>query len=330
MAKARRALEAKKARTAEAYAKARAGAHDVFDRKSLSPVQSFYDAETGHATNMLRRHFKGKMKEKFTAQYARPLRARLETHFAGVGKRMGAEMAEGAVPLLEEGVETTTALLGELGGLEAPSGLYEQVEALHASKLEQLRASSGESLAEEIGDETWQGLRAAFEEETSVGDLVNLAGELMDGQAWKVERLVRTEASYGYNLAQAAALRAFPTEKGQLLWGRWTERVDDESGEPLDDRVGKDSIVLHGQVARPGGLYTMPVDALAPESMIGMQWAFPPNRPNDRAILLPWMRDWGVSGWVYQGGRRIYLNDVDPGRVFDDDAGSDEEADDDT
>jgi len=141
----------------------------------------------------------------------------------------------------------------------------------------------------------------------------------MDDQAWKVERLVRTEASYGYNLTQAAALRAFPTERGQLLWGRWTERVDDESEEPLDDRVGEDSIVLHGQVARPGGMYTMPAESGAPEKMIGMQWAFPPNRPNDRAILLPWMRDWGVPGWVYQGGRRIYLDEVDAGRELEDD-----------
>ena len=37
----------------------------------------------------------------------------------------------------------------------------------------------------------------------------------------------------------------------------------------------------------------------------GKQFRFPPNRPNDRATLIPWRPEWGLPGYFYQAGRRI-------------------------
>jgi hypothetical protein len=116
------------------------------------------------------------------------------------------------------------------------------------------------------------------------------------------ERLVRTETSRSYNQAQSDAITEIArTTPG--LWKRWTELVDDWSGSPLDNKVARDSLVLHGQVARVDGHFTMPPDQRAPAVMVGKTWAQPPNRPNDRAVLTPWMREWGIPAWAWQGAK---------------------------
>lgn len=87
-------------------------------------------------------------------------------------------------------------------------------------------------------------------------------------------------------------------------------------GRPLDDRVGVDSIAMHGQVTRPGGVFTMPATAPYPDakgntkvsdSLVGKSWAAPPCRPNGRETVAPWRRDWGTPGWEYRDGRRHWL-----------------------
>lgn len=266
---------------------------------------------------MLRRHFAGRLKEKFEPQYLMPIRTRLEAHFAGVAQRLEGKLNKQGEPLLAAGATDAGKLVGKLTGREPPPELAAKVSAKHLAEIDKLRASSARSVAGEIGGQTWRGLRASFEKQVDPRHLIVLAGELMDQQSWRVDRLVRTETSYAYNLAQAAALKAFPTEDGELLWGRWTERVDDLSGRPLDKRVAEDSLVLHGQVARPGGVFTMPADARVSSKLIGRSWVHPPNRPNDRSVLLPWQRHWGVPGWILQGGRRIDLSRLDPGRALD-------------
>ena len=95
---------------------------------------------------------------------------------------------------------------------------------------------------------------------------------------------------------------------------RWSEHCDDSTGMPLDNRVGVDSIAMHGQVAAPGEVFVMPSNAPAPdakgrtevpEQLVGLSWYFPPNRPNDRAIVQPWHPAWGVPGWRWDGSQRV-------------------------
>jgi hypothetical protein len=306
-------LEAR--RTATAYAEARDRA-DRVEQRALRPIEQWYEDEAGRVTTTVRRHFSGRLKEKFTPQYLMPLRARLEAHFAGVAQRLEGKLAQQSSGLLTTGATDVSRLIAKLGQRRVPEGLAEKVATQHGAALDRLRADSARGMAEQLGGATWRGLRAAFEAQTDPRHLVVLAGELVDQQAWRVRRLVLTEASYAYNLAQAAALQAFSTEPGDLLWGRWTEKVDDLTGRPLDKRVAEDSLVMHGQVTRPGGTFRMPQDARAPKALVGRSWAHPPNRPNDRAVLVPWQRHWGVPGWLLQGGRRIDLRSLDPARAI--------------
>ncbi len=93
---------------------------------------------------------------------------------------------------------------------------------------------------------------------------------------------------------------------------RWTEKVDDATGRPLDKRVAGDSLVLHGQLAAPVGLalFIMPgwgTDKTS-SAMAGDTWYHPPNRPYDRAILTPWFPGSGVPGWMLKDGDRLDLS----------------------
>ena len=129
--------------------------------------------------------------------------------------------------------------------------------------------------------------------------------ETADVEFWKAERIARTETAWAYNATHADGIADIAQEVDDLYM-RWTEFVSD-SGVPLDDRVGEDSVVMHGQVARPGGVFTMPEDPRVSESMWGEEWEFPPNRPNDRCVLTAWRPHWGGLAWLWDGGK-VYLS----------------------
>lgn len=120
--------------------------------------------------------------------------------------------------------------------------------------------------------------------------------ELIGMDLWRLERIVRTEHSSGYNALQVHAVRALSRHYPDVR-KRWTELVDDHSGEPLDGAVAMDSIVMHGQVASVDGMFEMPMHEDVHYSMWGKRWAHPPNRPNDRAVVTPWRPSWRLPAY---------------------------------
>jgi hypothetical protein len=116
------------------------------------------------------------------------------------------------------------------------------------------------------------------------------------------ETVAKTELPSVYN----GTARRVVDILGGRLWYQWQEHVI--NGLPMDDRVGVDSLALHAQVAPPGGWFTQP--PRAPDGqpvqpgLVGDQWQHPPNRPHDRATLVPWRYDWGIPGWIWRDGRR--------------------------
>ncbi len=137
-------------------------------------------------------------------------------------------------------------------------------------------------------------------------DFIDAIGDVFEGNRWQIERLAVTEASWAYNAAQSEVIRNSSADIPDLM-SRWTELVNDTTGQPYDNRVAVDSMVLHGQVTPPNGVFTMPSEERAPTKMRGRTWPFPPNRPHDRAVVMPWHRSWGVPGWIYRDGGRVPL-----------------------
>jgi hypothetical protein len=151
----------------------------------------------------------------------------------------------------------------------------------------------------------------------TTGEALGAASKTIAEDWWKVERIIRTEMAFAFNTAQADAIKDAQEHIPDLMQ-RWSEHVNDKTYEPFDDRVGVDSIAIHGQVTIPGGIFTMPPKALHPDAkgrtdvpseLVGQSWKIPPNRPNDRAVLQPWMTHWGIPGWVWENGSRLYLTE---------------------
>jgi hypothetical protein len=132
--------------------------------------------------------------------------------------------------------------------------------------------------------------------------------EVYDMEWWKAERVVRTEQAWAYNATQVDGVKA-ATETLPDMMVRWVEFVEDVTLRKLDDRVGDDSVAMHGQIAKPGGLFYMPPTPppglKISQSLVGMSWSNPPNRPNDRSVVQPWRPGWGWA-WELVNGQRVF------------------------
>lgn len=130
--------------------------------------------------------------------------------------------------------------------------------------------------------------------------------QFLQQEFWRIERAVRTHIAYVFNSALSDA-SAMIARGDRTVYIRWVEHANDFTGLPTDSKTAPDSLVLHGQVRKPDAVFTMPRDERAPAKMWGKTWAYPPNRPNDRAVVMPWRKAWGVPAYEYRGFRRVWL-----------------------
>lgn len=118
------------------------------------------------------------------------------------------------------------------------------------------------------------------------------------GKSWMVERIVRTEAAHAYS---AAAWRAMLEE--------------DTPGSPMlkklvavhDLVTGKDSMLLDGQIR--------PVREPFFDEWNGRHYMHPPNRPNDREIVVPWRASYGDHRKARGKRARRMMPEAKPTRV---------------
>jgi len=122
-----------------------------------------------------------------------------------------------------------------------------------------------------------------------------------ESEAWQLDRIAVSVLAFAFNRIRTELAA------GQDVLLRWTERVDDATGRPRDDRVGADSLALHGQIAPVGGTFVMPSDPSVWRGWWGRRWSHPPNRPNCRAVLVVWRPSLGLPAWRWSGGQRVHL-----------------------
>lgn len=110
-------------------------------------------------------------------------------------------------------------------------------------------------------------------------DIIAESPFLQSAPAHWAERLVRTETMAAYNRAGWETTRQAQDELGDMV------KILSAT---VDDRTGWDSIQVHGQIRKPeqafewdGGLYQ-----------------HPPNRPNDREIVVPHRIAWPIPDYL--------------------------------
>jgi len=284
-----------------------------FDRLAVrapaSSAASTFDAEAAAITRDLGRSIRGRADRELTVSAQRDILARVRTSLRASGATIVAEIGDLQAEAHADSVRGLVAFMRTVDGASPAIDSPGSLRAMLASRRRELDSTMREivnrNLAESIGRVS-ERLTALRREGATLAQATQAVGEMLEAEAWRMQRIARTEAAAAYNAGQLDGIqtlrRAVPD-----IHARWVEHVSDSTWQPTDKRTAKDSIALHGQVVIPGGLFVMPNDRSVRSSTWGMTWAYPPNRPNDRAVLMPWRRSWGVPGWVPINGERHWL-----------------------
>jgi hypothetical protein len=272
-----------------------------------------WQGEAGRWFTTIARVFHGRLKEALSQNSLVWLATAVHKFAAGTATKLGAVLAEQARPTLLAGVVASAATLRTIMGHATPldrPGLGDRVAALRAAELAALAQRHAQLTISGAGLAVAERVRTLARPKPAarLGDALTALKGSLDQESWRIERLARTEASHAYGFAQRDALDTLARVPGFAgLMPRWTEHVSDYTGQPLDRRVAADSLALHGQVVRSGDLYRIPPEAPnVPHRLAVGAWSHPPNRPNDRAVLVPWQRGWGPA-WMLQAGKRFSL-----------------------
>ena len=293
-----------------AYVAARRTADRVLDRFALNPIQKVWDAQTGSFVKAIRKALGGRLSDPLTPVALDQLNYLVLNQMPHLTGRVVVALQGSTRDTIVESIHSVANTLGRvrkadsvLDDLHTAQSIVQRWTAHHnALRLESskgIQSGIAQAIHRDLGE-----LRADFSQH-KIRDVVAKIESTTEDQWWQVERLVRTETASSWNAAANDSLMTAAQELPQLR-SRWTEMINDLTNIPFDKKVAVDSVVMHGQVARPGFPFTMPSDPRVTK-YAGKSWVYPPNRPQDRAVLVPWMPSWGIPGWQTVGDSRIDL-----------------------
>jgi len=291
-----------------AYVTARRTADRVLDRFALNPIQSIWEVQTGAFMRSIRKALGGRLSDDLTPVALDQVNYLVLNQMPHLTGRVVTALQGSTRDTIVESVHSIANSLGRvrkvdsvLDDLHVAQAIAQRWTAHHnALRLESskgIQSGIAQAIHRNLGE-----LRADFSQH-KIRDVVAKIESTTEDQWYQVERLVRTETASSWNAAANDCLMTAAQELPQLR-SRWTEMINDLTNVPFDKKVAVDSIVMHGQVARPGFAFTMPSDP-GVSQYSGKSWVYPPNRPNDRSCLVPWMPDWGIPGWQVIGASRV-------------------------
>lgn len=288
----------------------------LLDRRGAGSLQRYFNQAQDRLERMLSRMAKGSKREPLTPLQAQQLLEQVRAAQQDIAARLRRSLVQVFVEAQNEGVDQATLAIERLE--RDNTGAYLTLPTSEISVKNRLVEQRQPTL-EKMNDAAWQnfagalqvGMSAALAQSLSLQetpmDAIDRLRTVADSNWWRGERIIHTGMAYAYNQAQADAIsEVAPFMAG--LGKRWCELVDDVTGQPLDNRVGNDSLVLHGQVVEHSGLFVMPPDPIVHPSFWNKAWFSSPNRPNDRSITMPWRPDWRVPGWRWINNQRVPVN----------------------
>lgn len=314
-----------RSRFAEVAAAHRRRLSRMAEHRGVASLKGLYDEAEREVVEKLRTWSGAALRERYTAHAHRMVLAQLMRGQADLVGRMVGELGEvsrdAQVDSLRGLIEDIHELEGFYTGaefalpIEEAARFRDVIDGRRDSLLRQHETSMtayGEHLVGRMED----GLSLSLVEGETLNDAIDRIQGVASNEWWQAERIARTETAWAFNATHADGMAEAAEELPDLMM-RWSEYVDDDTGQPLDERVAVDSLAMHGQVVPPGGRFVIPPSSdvpdakgrtEVPESLLARgEVAFPPNRPNDRATVTPWRPGWGVSAWVWRDGRRVDL-----------------------
>lgn len=284
----------------------------LLDKRSLPGLQKLYEAAQAELARKLNKLMASKRKDTMTALQLRQLREQVTIAQADIAKQLAAGLKPVAKEAQADGVRQVARTFVDLEErftgatitlpLEEAATFAGLVDKRSPSLIRSIDSSFkryGATITSDIEKELALSLATGETNAEAIERVEKAAGI----QWWRAERIVRTELAAAYNSAHSAATEALADDFDDI-YQRWCEYVDDTTGQPLDNRVAVDSLVLHGQVVRPGNPFVMPPDERISAKLWGKQFMFGPNRPNDRSVTMPWRPHWGTPAWEWRNGKK--------------------------
>jgi hypothetical protein len=284
----------------------------ILDRRSATDLKTFYDRAQDELARKLAASVRAGKGETMSALQMRQLLAQVREAQSRIAK----SVANGFNPIIRDtqadgvrqAARTINALEEKFTGATVRLPLEEAAtfQGILGKRAPSLIRANERSFAR-YGTAVTRKVEEELAVSLAIGETpleaIDRVRAVADNQWWQAERIVRTEGAYAFNAAHADSIEE---AQGALpdLMNRWSEHVDDQTGAALDDRVAEDSLVLHGQVVAVGANFVMPPDPRVSPKLWNQTYAQPPNRPNDRSVLLPWRPRWGGYAWSFTAGQR--------------------------
>lgn len=224
----------------------------------------------------------------FSAQHLRGVLAQVQGAIEAINKNlhgaMIAQASESAMLGVEDLVQELNVFDEKFSGAVTPINLNAALVAKDTAsflvtKYETNLDAYGNDLLTQISN----GLFAASIGETNTDEVVGRIGRFFTAEEWKLRRIVRTELHNVYNVGKINGMKALSQDT--------IPDIQKTLMHPMDGRTGKDSMYAAtlGLVAN--------VDEPFEYTWKGITRIFmaPPDRPNDRSILVPYRAEWGST-----------------------------------
>lgn len=223
----------------------------------------------------------------FTAQQLRGVLAQVEGAISAMTESLKGEMDSAARETATSGINDLISEIRKFDqhfmGAVTPINLNVAILADDTKTflLNRYQASLDAYGQDLIGQLT-QNISNAALMEMPYGQLIQKLGQFFLGEEWKLHRIVRTELHNVYNIGKMNGMEAVQEQ--------YLPDLQKTLIHPMDSRTGEDS----KQAAR----LDLVVDIDEP---FRYRWKgeirefmAPPDRPNDRAILVPYRKSWGA------------------------------------
>lgn len=225
----------------------------------------------------------------------RSLKGGLHGAVKDAGKIAAEESAQGTLRYLAEQERRFRGITEQPLALDQAAIVDQAVSGTESSVLRRLSSDPKDPRGTGILDRYGDAVVTSFEEQLQLrfvarqpwelvkANLIARSDFLQGAPASWAERIVRTEVMYANNAANLSTLKQADEELGGMV------KILSAT---FDDRTGADSIAVHGQIRRTSEPF---------DTWYG-QFQHPPDRPNDREIVVPHRIAWPIPAHLEPRG----------------------------
>lgn len=258
----------------------------VYNRVRIQLRKKLANLTRAHIENS---HFRVSPGQSYTAQQARVALLQVEGALQALNSELPDKLAKSADAIADKGVQNlvkeTNAFAEAFEGSLLPMNLDATLIASDASNLlinqfQESVAAYSDTLRSKIANGMADIVAQNLPYETGLEYVERGLGDFFDGEEWQLRRIVRTELHGIYSKAKIMGLERIQTDI--------YPDIKKTLYHPMDGRTGDDSMYANRLEL------ICKVDAPFRYKWKGRQRVFmqPPDRPNDRSILIPYRSAW--------------------------------------